>query len=562
LRAVVVLAAFTLLASAFAAPTLRAQSASGNYSIFVKAMSADFAPESWKDEAPFAGMVGATTPLTPLPAGYTGVYQNPYAGGPPHDLPQGPVNAWGYSMNLTIDVLNGQGQPLTDPSSNYLIDANVKYGAGEIPSKIAKLSATEFRAQFDLDGEAGKPWPALYGGDATVAVDVYQQPPTAQKEKVGSGSIVLHSAYATPDLPAIPFPINSTQVYSDLGQLAPLDPRPAKPSDTIPVAFSFGVPNATAKLVLVSSHAEKATTATTDAAGVLRASVKPSDVVAAGSGGLLVIEANLVGDRASMTVANGLVVVPVQNHATTITAIERETRTGPTDPAATMRVTVLDPDAGAQGGSSYGSLLVMNGPTLLQSVPFAPTDVGTADANHRYARYLASAIASAKVSQYQLYSVLFDKPGDFYSIASAVRGISVTATSVGVQQGQSGVLPIGVRNLNDNGDANGDVGLGTTVHLALRGLPGGANFTQDLSLAEATGKVVDVPFTGGQAGSFRVVINATSDEIQLGETTGIDVKTPPGPLDNLLSRFAPGPEPLVALALVGVAAALVRARRA
>lgn len=551
-----------VLAALLAPAAVDAQSsASGTLRVAVKEIDAGFGPESWKEEQPFLGDVGKSTALPALPVAYTGVYRNPYFDGRPRFLPAGPVNAWGYNATLTLELIDSRGAPLADPEPNLLVEASLRTSFGDVPAKLTKIAPAQFLARFDLDGEAGKRWPALLGGAATLVVDVFEQPPTAQPVKLASDAHTLAFTYAVPSLNGLPFPREALQVYSDLGNLTPHSLSTFSPSDAIPIAFSFGVPNAAAQVRVVNNRAAVTIfDGRTDATGTVSATVVPGDVLGDAAGGLLVVEAHLTGaGTGNRTLGNGLVVVPVQSHATLVRAIARETRAGATDPAATMRVTVQDPDAGPQAGGRHGFVVLLDGLTYVGRYPFLPVEPGS-DVNHKFARYPAKDVVDAGLASYTLYSFLFTERNEFYSLAIADRGYSVSAPPVAVEEGASGVLRLTVRNLNDNRDGNPDYGLDAIVKLAVTGLPGGTNFTGEISVAEASSGVVEIPFLASGAGGYRVVLNSTADELRVDRTFSVDVTNPPSGLSGILGRLGvPGPG--IGFVLLSAAAAVLLARR-
>lgn len=559
MRPVVAILVLLLLAPALMPPA--ASQSGGAVRVLVRGVAGAFGPDVWKEEQPISGNVTSGTPLPTVP-NLIGTYRNPYFTGGPRQLPTGPANAWGYSVNLTIELADANGAPIQDAPLNLYIEAAIPTALGTVPAKLTKLGPTSFRATFDFDGEVGKPYPALVAGSAPVVVDVYQQVPAAQPRKLGQETITLRTSYGVGSLPAVAFPREALQVYSDLGNLTTLATRPLTPADSITTSFGFGVPNATAKVLMINNRASKVVfEGRTGASGALSVTAKPADVLGTAQGGLVVLAAFLAGSPTDLNVGSGIVVVPVQSHTTAVTSIQLESRVPRADdPTATVRVGVNDPDATPQVGGRHGRVVALDGVQVLANVPFLPVEPGTTDINHKFARYPAAFVKEAKVSSYTLYTLLFTERNEFYSLATATRGYTISAAPVTVDEGKPGELKLTVRNLNNNGDAQADIGLATTVKLAVKDLPGGGNWTGESALAEGESKILTVPFDARQ-GSHEATINSTADELTLDRMATIRVVAPKGALDSFLERLVPAPAALALLALAGVAAFAMRRRR-
>lgn len=551
----VILALILALVVPSLAPAATSQEAGGAFRLLVRGVAADFAPEKWKEEQPLTGNLSKTGPLPAVP-NLIGTYRNPYYDGRPRQLPAGPVNAWGYSLNLSLELGDANRQPVNAPTTPLTIEAWIEAGQHDIPAKLTKTGATSFRAQFDLDGELGKPWPALLGGSLPVMVEVYENPATSQPRKVGQDSVAIRSTYGVGSLAAVAFPREALTVYSDLGNFTSLATRALAPADTLSVSFSFGVPDAPARGVLVNTRAQKVVfEGKTDSAGTLMITAKPSDVLGAAEGGLVVVEAHLVGSAADLTVGNGLVVVPVQSHATTVTGMAQETRVGTADPAATVKIIVSDPDAGPQTGGRQGRVVALDGVRVLANVPFLPVEPG-GDLNHKVARYPAAFVTGATPppSSYNVFSLLFTERNEFYSLATATRGISISAAPAQVQDGVAGSLRLTIRNLNENGDTTADPGLGATAHVRVDRLPGGGNWTGDVALYEGEVRVLPIEFGGARPGVYEAVVNSTFDELRVDRVARVVVSEPRSALDGFLERLTPAPAALGLLALAALAA--------
>lgn len=558
MRPIVLVLVLAILLPALS-PPVASQDAGGAFRILVRGVTGVFGPETWKEEQPVTGNLSKTSPLPTVP-NVVGTYKNPYFDGRPRQLPTGPVNAWGYHVNLTLELADANRQAIQNPPLNLVIDARIEAGTHDIPAKLTKLGPTTFRATFDLDGEAGKNWPAMLGGSLAVAVEVYEQATTASPRKVGQDALTLRSVYGVSSLPAVAFPRDALQLYSDLGNFTAFATAPVAPADTLRVTFSFGVPNATARGMMVSTRAQQVVfDGRTDARGTVTVTAKPSDLLGAAEGGLLLVEAHLVGSPTDLTVGNGLVVVPVQSHATTITSIARETNAGGSDPAAMMRVTVNDPDASPQAGGRHGRVVALDGVRVLANVPYLPADPNQPDLNHKTARFPARFIVEAKVPSYSLFSLLFTERNEFYSLATAQRGYSVSAAPLTLEEGQAGDLRLTVRNLNSNGDPQADIGLASTVRIAITSLPGGGNWSGELSLAEGESRTVEIDVRAVDIRVHEAVVNSTSDELRLDRIARIEVVEPPGAFDSFLRRL-PAPAPLALLALAALAAFALRRR--
>ncbi|MHB8584557.1 MAG: hypothetical protein ACYDDF_01785 [Thermoplasmatota archaeon] len=559
LRALRILILTTLIGAPFVGAFAHAQASGGSYRVAITNVTADYTSESWKDEQPVLGTVGKSTPLPVLPVGYTGVYQNPYFGSP-HFAP-GVANAWGYHLNLTLELRSSNNATIANPDQGLYVNASLILPSGTIPSKIAKLSSTQFLATFDLDGgEPGKNWPDFASGLATLQVDVYNAIPTAQANKVASQTFTVRASNgAAVNFDALTFPWNGLPVYTDLGCLTLLHASLVKPSATIPVTFSFGVPNAAVHVILVDAYSQVTiASTTTDSAGDVSVSVQPAKVLGSATGGLVLLEAHLLGDPATLTVGDSVIAIPVAGHTTTISGIIDD-QPVPGAPPTTIRATVRDPDAGATGGPKYGYLDAVSGTTLLEQVPFQPVEPGSNNTGQEYARYSAMAVISHKLASYQLYTFQFDAPNQLYSFALATRGFMVEAPAVSVGQGATTTIPINVINLDANGDVNPDPDLGITAQLLVKGLPGGKPWIGNVSVGQGTNQTVNVPISTGQAGAFTVVVNATASELQLVTATVASIAAPESPLDSFLHRLTPAPpEALVVLVIAAAALALRR----
>jgi hypothetical protein len=551
-----------LLASGLALEAqAHAQATAAPYRVAIREMQADFSNEGWKDEPAAAGPITKGTVLPQLPAGATGaylVYQNPYNAGGPHYAPPA-ANAWGYHLNLTLEILDSNGQTLTAPDTNLYVDANLVLPDGRIPSKLAKLSATQFLATFDLDGENGKPWPAFLAGTATLAVDIYQQPSGAQPVKVGSDTTnTIRAAYGASSVSAFPIPRNGLPVYTDIGNVTLLHAPAVLPNATLDVSFAFGVPNAPVRVELVdATNPFVVADGHTDSTGSFTTTVQPAKVLGSAAGGLVLLEAHLTGDPSARTVGNSLVVLPVAAHATPVTTIMEETRL-PSDPAATIRVEVYDKDASATGGAHYGQLdPIANGALLTPAaVPFQPIEPGQ-NPDHEVARYPAYFVTSHRpaLNEYTLVGFLFGSPNELYSLTVATRGIALSAAPVSVAQGGNGTALLAVQNLDANGDSIADPGMAITAHIVAKGLPGTKNWSADSSVAEGAIATVAIPFSTSQTGTFAPVLNATADEISATFEPLLSVTTPSSGLAGLLERLTPAPSDGLVVAAIATAAA-------
>jgi hypothetical protein len=558
------LAAFLLLG---ALAQLPGAGAVGGVTIRVDRLVASYGSEEWKDEPATLGGFFKTSPFptgTPL---YTGTYENPYADPTrPHASPGGPGNYWGYNLTLEVTLASDGGAPIAAGDTGYLVSARIATPRGAIPAKLTKTNATSFRATFDLDGENGKDWPALDPGEASILVDAFfgGQDPTVAQQKVGSATVPFRFQEVYLDKIGFDVPERVLPSYSDVtrGNFTSFYGKLLAPGEPVRLAVNVGVPNAETRVVLVNDRrAVPLFEGRSDAQGRVGVQFEPGLALAGGLSGLLLLEAHLVGD--DRAVGNAVVALPVSERQVPITAIQYEGRGlgGKEVPQlATVLVAAEDRSATPEAASRQGTLLLAKGNAVFDEVRFFPPSFAPG-ATRREARFPASAVPET-FSSYNLLAIFLDNANRFYSFATASRGLGLALADAHATRFEQGALPVVVRSFNTNYDATDDPGLSATFMLGATGLPGAKVYETEVTLEEGVEKTLLVPVGTTDLGEFRITVNATLGDVSIARAAALAVEPPPGFIDNVLGKVAPGPGPALAALALAAAVALARRRRA
>jgi hypothetical protein len=342
--------------------------------------------------------------------------------------------------------------------------------------------------------------------------------------------------------------------YGDVGSgnQTLLEARITPPAEELRLTAAFGVPNASAAIVAWDGpQPHVLASGNTDEGGFLRASARASELVANGSG-LIVVEAHLTGSApafASVTMA-----LVVSSHPTRVVeyAFEPRNLQGQGITAAdAVRIVIEDPTAGEQRPVRGSLHAVDRSGRLLADGAFDPATFGPAGTT-RVGRLLVASLPSA-LSSYRLVAFLESQDNRVYSMASAMRGYALAgATGTGLELEQ-GTFPVFVRNLNDNGDDRPDAGLALTVRLRVAGQPG-LPVETDVHVDEAQESRVDVRYAGAP-GTYAILANSSSAELRQDLRGALTIQAP-----NKGFLGLPGAEPIALIALLG-GAALAQRRR-
>lgn len=531
-------------------------------------VQARYGSESWKDVNATIGQITAGSPLSAVPGpDETGVYQNPYSG--PDHAHQGPAgNFLGYRLEGKITLRTGDGgAPPSD--KNYVVDARIEAASGRIPARLAKVTNDTFQVMADLDGENAHDYPALtLGGEARLLVDVYEDPadPTVSPKVVASDRFLIDVRRGTHDAPTNLFPEAQAPGYMDVGATNYTDLRSGVVHPETRVEATVTFPGADGERAIARLHRGTTDNATvftgrTGPNGTVDFSFTPSEVLPpTDDSGLLVLDTHLKGNR--RVLGSAPLLLAVTPHPMTVSSVNYEDRSS-AQGASTVQVTVQDSNENAQNNSRRGTLYLVKGTDVVAESSFGPG--GTGDPTVRTARFPASAVQEPGFTSYSLVALFFDGQDDFYSLATAQRGASVSVETEPVEPNTETRMTVTVRNLNDNGNGKADTGLSLTAELEVRGLPGAAEVVQDqIIVDEGQVGTAEIPFTPTEAGNHDYAVNVTAGEIQMDLVGAVEVRDPSF-FDEILSEDdllgAPGPGGAALVAALAAAAVALRRRR-
>ncbi|MBI4393652.1 MAG: hypothetical protein HY556_07660 [Euryarchaeota archaeon] len=524
----VILVFILLVASAVLSPPAVSQ---GVVVPALRELKAGYGSEAWKDEAAQPTIGGIpTTPVTgsvpPM------VYSNPYYDGArPHHAASG-VNYVGYNLTAVIDLQDDRGAPPSGPD-NYVINASIATTTGVIPAKLTKLSAYQFRAQFDLDGESGKPFPVLLPGSYSMKVEVLllstTPDPTIPPTSVSVRPFSVTASGVAIDIPGTFFPEERIKGYTDIGagNLTLLQTTAVAPSEPVEVTAVFReAAGRLAEIVVQNKDVGRVIKReAADSNGRVIARFQPSEVTGNANSALLVIEAHLVGDENSL--GSSAVAVPVAARPVTTLAYRHEARQiagQGLSQAEAIIVQVNDTAPDVQSGSTGGDAFALDASgRIVTSAAFQADSF--VSGNARLARLPAEPIRAAGLTTYRVISILY-KGDDFYALTTAQRGFTLSVPVIEPRPRQEAQLNVTLSNYNNNFDVSDDVGLAMTVSLKLVG-PGSKVFEDVISLRESQQRTIVVPFRSDVAGNVRVSINATSGELEIGRDMLVRVADPP-----------------------------------
>ncbi|MHB8605368.1 MAG: hypothetical protein ACYDCK_08930, partial [Thermoplasmatota archaeon] len=297
MRAAVLLVTCVVLASLVPLASVPAQSTSVN--IAVKAVTATYGPETWKDEAPAAaGIKQGLAPPGPLGgAGPFAVYENPYAD--PRSPHQGPMqNWWGYRADVDLALVDAAGKDVPPSAGAYFVEAVLRTVVGDIPAKLTKTGATTFRATFDLDGEDGKDFPPLPTTGGTLRLEAWQAPtaPLGAPQQLGSSRVELDAANVLFDRVAALLPDSIVPGYNDAapGNFTWVAPNLVDPAKPFNLTFTFAEHNASAVVSLISgANAREIYNGSTGPMGRVPVAFEPGAALGSATNGMLLLEAHL-----------------------------------------------------------------------------------------------------------------------------------------------------------------------------------------------------------------------------------------------------------------------------
>lgn len=533
-------------------------------------VEASYGSEAWKDVNATIGQITTASGIPPAPgAGETGVYQNPYSSPDHgHQPPAGTYLGYKLDANVTLETADG-GSPPSD--ENYVIGATLGSAAGDVPTRLAKLSNDTFEVVADLDGENRHAYPPLtFGGAVTLDVEVYKNPsdPTVEPQMVASDTFTLDLHRGETDADTTLFSEAATPGYDDVGatNYTGLLADTVHPEDRVTVEYRFpGASEARAKAYLHRGTARTpVATGSTGPNGTFEVAFTPSQALPeTDDSGLLVLEAHLTGpsaDTSTPVLGSRSILLPVTPHPMTTSAVQYERRDGGPGDASTVQVTTRDANDNPGNNSRQGTLYVLKGTDIVTDTSYGPG--GSPEI--RTARFPASAVQEPGYTSYRLVSIFYDDQDDFYSIAAANRGADAGLSVDPVEPNRQGVLSVTVRNENDNGNGEPDPGLVLTAEIVVRDLPGADDVVRDQAIVEE-GQVgtAEIPFTPTQTGSHDFEVNVTAGEVQIDLVGAVQVQES-GVVDDILEQDdllgAPGPGPAAALAAAGIALALRRRR--
>jgi hypothetical protein len=526
----------------------------------LRELKAGYGSEVWKDEAaqPIVGGIPNTPVTGTVPPM---VYSNPYADSArPHHAASG-VNYVGYNLTALVDLQDDRGSPPSGPD-NYVINASIATTTGVIPAKLTKLTAYQFRAQFDLDGENGKPFPVLLPGSYSMKVEVLLLPttpdPTIPATSVSVKSFPITASGVAIDIPGTFFPEERIKGYTDIGagNLTLLQTTAVLPSEPVEVTAVFReAAGRLAEIVVQNKDVGRVIKReATDSNGRVIARFQPSEITGNANSAMLVVEAHLVGDENS--VGSSAVALPVAARPVTTLSYRHEARQVAgqgLSQAEAVIVQVNDTAPDVQSGSTGGDAFALDASgRVVTSAAFQADSF--VSGNARLVRLPAEPIRSAGLTTYRIISMLY-KGDDFYALTTAQRGFTLSVPVIEPRPRQDAQLNITLSNYNNNFDVADDAGLAMSVSLKVVG-PGSKVFEEVISLRESQQRTIVVPFRSDAAGNVRVAINATSGEIEIGRDLLVRVADPPQP-----SGFFNLPTPGYLLGAAAVIAAGLARRR-
>ncbi|HVL47142.1 MAG TPA: hypothetical protein VM889_01130 [Candidatus Thermoplasmatota archaeon] len=541
----------------------------------VKSLESHYGPEAWKDERDTMGDALAASNAPPLPAGYTGVYDNPYDGRP-HQAP-GVANDWGLNLTAFVEIQDGNGRPIAPVTGAYLLRARIEgpAGVGVIPAKLTKISASLFKAEFDLDGERVVPGvrstrPLPPSGSYPIVFEVVHvpsDPVLGVRQTVASATHGVRVSSAFANLQGMDFPAARLPEFTEVSghNLTPLYPTPVDPSRKLNVVFAFGEAHADA--VIVAGAARKATVlkqGVTDAFGRIEATIDPGAILEGARSGLVIVEGHLKGSNS--TVGNAVVVLPVTSHAVNITAVElvaRGVNGGEVRELGTLEITATDRDAASTPAeaSRRGQLLLLKagGTEVFASAEFGPPTAGSPTV--RKATVQANDVrAEEGTNPYSLVAIFTGNDNRFYGLATAERGYDVTLEPIPpLHPLEQGVLRIHIRNFATNHDAVEDSGLALGVRVEVEGLPGGKTHLQQVVVGEGRDEILEIQFVSETTQELTIRVNTTGAEFGMNREISASVVPTPGAFDLLVQRL-PVPGVASALAVLALAALALRRR--
>ncbi|HVL87941.1 MAG TPA: hypothetical protein VM681_08075 [Candidatus Thermoplasmatota archaeon] len=515
--------------------------------------ASSYGVERWKDEP-----ARDAASLGPPALGGLGVYENPYfVPGRVHDGPDGVF--LGLNLTARIVVRGPDGQPPA-PTQNLVVRASIPVAGGEIPAKMARLAAFEFQAEFDLDGENGRDFPALFAGPHAIEAEILEIPadPLGLPQRVGRSTLSFSFLPGSLGVLAHALPESILPGLADVGpgNRTAVASATVSPREPLPVAVSF--PGAAGAQVEIAAFEGPRRTlvhrGALDASGATTVSFAPATALGQNASGLLVLEAHLVGEGRA---AGGVTVaVPASDHPVRVAAIQfvpRGVAGQPVSQVDTVQFTVRDPNPSPLSASKRGTLYVLDRTgEVAANAEFSPTGFLPGSAG-RTASVPAPSIRAMGGTSYRVAALLFDAQDRFYGLATAVRGFSVLVQPPEARADEPSELRVTVRNHNNNLDLERDDGLALSAVVLVSGLAGAAH-REDVALDEGQERIVTIPFQAA-AGYYAVQVNVTAGELAHGEEAAFRVAARGGPFEGL-------PAPGGALAAAALAAGvLLRTRR-
>jgi hypothetical protein len=513
---------------------------------------AGYGSEAWKDVPPIGQIAGGIGLPLPNPEAL-GVYANPYLNATrPH---QGPEAWLGYGLTATLELEDSAGRPAA--SAGAFVDAHLRTGAGDIPAKLARVTAARFVAELDLDGERGTEFPVPPPGAAALVVDVYQgaAAPGGVATKLSTAEFPLQVWDAGLDRGAFRFPEASLPGYADVGagDAALLQTEALRPSGSLNFTADLGRADAGAQaLAFIGDAALPVAQGRTDARGRFNFTVDAARLAGDNGSVLAMVEAHLDGDAGSLATAP--LAVPVSRRVAQVDGFTfREGGVGAERlPLADVLDVAVSLEGGERPAGGNVTAVTLDGGALA-AAPFAPSSGSTFVAS-----IPATLLRREGLAQFRVVAVFLAQDGALFAIAHAARGYMVTGGHAQAAPFERGELALLVRNFNNNFDAVRDDAMRLVVRVHVEGLPGGGTREAQATVEESGEARLAVPFSG-DVGDYPVTINATSGELSEGLTGLVVVRPPPSGVLGVPGADAP----IVLLAAFALAlAAQVRKHRA